>query len=132
MRITCDHTGAYEQVCLRQLLQTGVKVPIPGYSIVSICPSLSQAEELQVPKETLSRCCQTSSIRPVLAVSVEHPEHTILGVIQPERVLTSVCDEDPSISLFDHPPRRRRTRIRNVIRRSTTILEGSGGSVYHI
>ena len=85
------------------MLQTGDKVPIPGYSIVSIRLSLSQAEGLQAPKETLSRYYQTASIRPVLAVSVEHPEHDILGVIQPERVLTSVCDEDPSISLFDYP-----------------------------
>ena len=110
----CDHTGAYEQVCLRQLLQAGDKVPIPGYSIVSISPSLSQAEELKAPKEALGRYCHchTASIRPVLVVSVERPEHAIQGVIQPIRVLTSGCDKDPSISLCDHPPRRRRTRIR--------------------
>ena len=88
-------TGAYEQVCLHQLLQAGDKVPIPGYSIVSIRP----AEELQAPKETLGRYCHTASIRPVLVIPVERPEHAIQYVIQPERVLTSGCDKDPSISL---------------------------------
>ena len=116
MRIICDSTGAYEQVCLRQLLQAGDKVPIPGYSIVSIRPSLSQAEELQAPKEALGRYCHSASIRPVLAVSVERPEHAIQSVIQPVRVLTSGCDKVPSISLCHHPPRRSRTRIRSVIR----------------
>ena len=108
VRIICDRTGAYEQVCLCQLLQAGDKVPTPGYSIVSIRPSLSQAEELQAPKETLGRYCYTASIRPVLVIPVERPEHAIQGVIQPERVLTSGCDKDPSISLCNHPPRRRR------------------------
>ena len=104
MRIICDRTGTYKQVCLRQLLQAGDKVPIPGNSIVSIRQSLSQAEELQAPKETLSRYCHTASIRPVLAIPVERPEHTIQGVIQPERVLTSGCDKDLAFScVTTHP-----------------------------
>ena len=71
MRVICDHTGAYEQVCLRQLLLTGDKVPIPGYNIVR--PSLSHAEEFQAPKEMLSRYCLPDSILPVLVVLVEQP-----------------------------------------------------------
>ena len=122
-------------MCLRQLLQAGNKVPISGYSIVSIRPSLSQAEELQALKETLGRYCNTASFLSVLAVLVERPEHAIQGVIQPERVLTSGRDKDPSISLCNHPPRRRRTRIRSVIREiyhNLAILDGSGGSVCQI
>jgi hypothetical protein len=89
---------------------------IPGYSIVSIRQLLSQAGELQTPKETFGRLCRTGSICPVLTVSKECPEYAILGIIQPKRVLTSIRDEDLSISLCDHLPRRHRTPIRNVIR----------------
>jgi hypothetical protein len=53
--IICGCAGAYQQVCLGQLLEAGDEVSIPGYSIVSICPSLSQAGELQTQKETLVR-----------------------------------------------------------------------------
>ena len=43
VRIICDCAGAYQQVGLGQLLEAGDEVSIPGYSVVSIRPSLSQA-----------------------------------------------------------------------------------------
>jgi len=47
VRIICD----YQQFGLGQLLEAGDEVSIPGYSIVSIRQLLSQAGELQTPKE---------------------------------------------------------------------------------
>ncbi len=84
VQIICDCAGAYQQVCLGQLLEAGDEVPIPGYSIVSISPSLSQAGELQTPKENLGRRCKTGSICLVLTVWIECPKHAILGIIQPK------------------------------------------------
>jgi hypothetical protein len=84
VRIICDCAGAYQQFGLGQLLEAGDEVSIPGYSEVSIRPSLSQAGELQTPKETLGRHCQTVSILPVMTVSIECREHAILGIIQPK------------------------------------------------
>ena len=69
-----DCAGAYQQVGPGQLLEAGDEVSIPGYSVVSNRPSLSQAGELQTPKKPLGRHCTTGSIRPVLTVSIECPE----------------------------------------------------------
>ncbi len=82
VRIICDCAGAYQQVGLGQLLEAGDEVSIPGYSVVSIRPSLSQAGELQTQKETLGMHCRTVSILPVMTVSIECPEHAILGIVQ--------------------------------------------------
>ncbi len=68
-----------------QLLEAGDEVSIPGYIIVSIRQALSQAGEIQTPKETFGRLCRTGSICPVLSllltVSIKCPEHAILGII---------------------------------------------------
>ena len=76
VQIICDCAGAYQQFGLGQLLEAGDEVSIPGYSVVGFRPSLSQAGELQNPKETLGI--------PVMTVSIECPEHAILGIVQPK------------------------------------------------